>query len=645
MILTIKNLYILDRTELADIHRLAKPPVANDVIIYFRAAQDPRKVGAKRMQENGIEVLQATDLLDIDSVEEIDAIGARFMRTWFFHNDVDISLLESLSLGKSYALEIARQSNPRLQIWYGEIVRRALMTYPTAEAVFSDIEDGGGVFDHSPANMPFRRVICLVAQTLGRTIEPLSSPQLIPPSFTRTRKSSWRTIFRGWASGLRPGHFFSRMKSLREVSYQKKTKPVLYNFMGRGHNLLRARIAVKGRFYIIGSLFDIEGAGYVRHDHLFALPAIADLKIARQLLLHLRSLIDGHALNVAGAELNGINYFPLLATSVLAVIRTQIWPFLFVIAQSRKLQRVCNFDALLLNAAGNEAMGTLTMLNQQSDCKIYLSPHGMCMNRAAVFGPVFNNSHVKYITEGTSHHGPLRAHDTQGPAPVEYPLGNSLTVMMNDICGKRTVGSKKRLLVLGFGHIDYWRADRIYVCDQYYIELFKIFRDLINEGWSISLRLHPGLSQALERKLAREFSIEGDICWDDHSSLNESLLAHDCVVSNLTSAYYQALYAGWPTIFYEPSPLGGLGPKDISESVVLTGLPIASDLERPVTNIPSELLDMIRSTLDPKSMVSTFPDRFVSELAPRFIGPEPEHADEIIANFIEEDFFDDLPIK
>ena len=155
------------------------------------------------------------------------------------------------------------------------------------------------------------------------------------------------------------------------------------------------------------------------------------------------------------------------------------------------------------------------------------------------------------------------------------------------------------------------------------------------------MRVHPGHTQALEQKLAKDFSIEEEICWDDQLSINEAIISHDCVVSNLTSAYYQSLYAGWPTIFYEPSPLGGLGPKDISESPVLTGLPIASDIERPVTNVPSELLNMIRRTLDPKSMVSTFPNRFVNELAPRFIGPKPEHADEVIADFIEQDFFSD----
>lgn len=636
------NLYILDRTELADVRHFKKIPTVGDVIIYFRAAQDTQMAEKERLKQNGIEILQATDLLDIDCVEEIDAIGARFIRTWFLKDDLDVSLIGTLSLGKSYALEIARQCNPRFQIWYGEIIRRALQAYPKANIVFSDIENGGGIFDFAPNYFPFRNIICHVAQTLERSIKFLPSPRPLPSCFTRTRKSSWLTIVRGWASGLRPHHFLARIKSLHKVKYGKA--PILYNFMGRGHNILGGRIAANGRFQVIGSLYGIEGTGYVRHDHLLALPRFLDVKAVWRVLRHIRLLSNRSSPETSLAELHGIDYAPFLAFSVKNVIRTQVWPFLFVVAQARKLQRITNFDALLLNGAGNEPMGTLAMLNQQTKCKIYLSPHGMNVHRSVVFGPVVDNPHVIYFTSGSSHCGEFCTHDTNGQAANEIPLGNSLTVLMNHIRSKKITRTGKRLLVLSFGHLDYWRADRIYACDQYYIDLFNIFRVLFNEGWSISLRAHPSHSQSFERKLAKDFSIEKDIFWDEHPSLNDALLSHDCVVSNITSAYYQSLYAGWPTIFYEPSPIGGLGPKDISESVVLTGVPTASDLERPATNTPNELLKMIRDSLEPKSMVSTFPKRFTGELATRFIGPDPEQSDKLIADFIERDFFSDTPM-
>jgi len=153
------------------------------------------------------------------------------------------------------------------------------------------------------------------------------------------------------------------------------------------------------------------------------------------------------------------------------------------------------------------------------------------------------------------------------------------------------------------------------------------------------LRGHPGHPYSLEKKLATDFSLKTQILWDDHANLNEALLAHDCVVSNLTSAFYQSLYAGWPTIFYEPSPLGGLGPEDIADNPVLSGLPVAKDLDRPVTNIPDQLISMIRDSIDPNSMVSNFPNRFSNELAPRFIGSDPAHSEVLLADFLENDFF------
>jgi hypothetical protein len=212
---------------------------------------------------------------------------------------------------------------------------------------------------------------------------------------------------------------------------------------------------------------------------------------------------------------------------------------------------------------------------------------------------------------------------------------------MNEIRGKHKSVSKKRLLVLCFGHLDYWRADRIFSCDQYYIDLYKIFKTLINEGWTISLRGHPGHPYNLEKKLAEDFSLSTKIVWDNYATIKESLLAHDCVISNLTTVFYQSLYAGWPTIFYEPSPLGGLGPEDISDNPVLSGLPVARDLDRPVSNIPNQLLEMVRDSLDPYSMVSKFPKRFLNELAPRFIGSNPANSDVILADFLENDFFDE----
>ncbi|MBH90033.1 MAG: hypothetical protein CMF71_07405 [Magnetovibrio sp.] len=633
------NLYILDRTVLADLSKFGNSPKSGDTVIYFRKAQDPQTIESKKLISMGIDVIQTTDLLDKACVKEFDSLGAKFIRTWFLSNGKDISLIGDLSLGKSYAYEIARQSNPRQQIWYGEIFRRIITAYPEIKYIFSDIQDGGGVFNLSPASMPLRLLTSSVAKSLDCSINYVSYPQVIPFSFSRPKRYSWTKLIRGWISGLRPAHLFTRLKTIRKARESKNAGKIIYIFVGRGLSILGELLANRKKFHVITSFLGIKGAGYIRYDHLFVLPKVSDILVVIRLLSHLKRLVAGKNLDAGSATLNKINYTPHLARSTLNVIQNEIFPFLFVIAQTRKLQKTSNFDALLLNGMGNEPMGNLAMLTQKTNHKVYLSTHGLNIHRSVVYGPLVDNAHVTHLTHGTDHIGDRRTHDLNTPLLIEKSVGNTLTTLMNDIRGKHVSTSKKRLLVLCFGHLDAWRADRIFSCDKYYIDLYEIFKTLIPEGWTISLRGHPGHPHEMEKMIAKSFSLETKILWDKHSTLNDALLAHDCVVSNLTSAFYQSLYAGWPTIFYEPTPLGDLGPEDIADNPVLFGLPVAKDLERPVTNKPDQLLCMIRETLDPKSMVSCFPKLFSNELAPRFIGPEPANSEVLLADFLEDNFF------
>ena len=104
-------------------------------------------------------------------------------------------------------------------------------------------------------------------------------------------------------------------------------------------------------------------------------------------------------------------------------------------------------------------------------------------------------------------------------------------------------------------------------------------------------------------------------------------------VNNMSSALYQPLLAGWPTIFYEPVYMDSVSIKGLENDPMLTGLQTAKDLERSVTNDADTLVQYIRDSLDRDSMVSTFPKKFAGELAPWFIGPDPTNSDKVIADF------------
>ena len=129
------------------------------------------------------------------------------------------------------------------------------------------------------------------------------------------------------------------------------------------------------------------------------------------------------------------------------------------------------------------------------------------------------------------------------------------------------------------------------------------------------------------------------IQFDDASSdLSAALLAHDVVISSLSSTLYQSLCAGWPTILYDPSCHPDTPPECHFNTDLFVGLPVARDIEWPFATDPKKLARLVRETLDPLSMTSRFPHRFVGELGRRFVGRHPTNAAQEIARFIERDF-------
>ncbi len=123
---------------------------------------------------------------------------------------------------------------------------------------------------------------------------------------------------------------------------------------------------------------------------------------------------------------------------------------------------------------------------------------------------------------------------------------------MKGVRSKRPAVHKKRLLILSFGHTDTMLTGRIFAADNYYIDIFGIVQELVDEGWEVTIRPHPYHGYELEQRIAESLGIWDQIRRDTVPTIEEALPNYDVVVSNITSAFYQSMYAGWPTIFYEP---------------------------------------------------------------------------------------------
>ena len=157
------RLYLLLNTGLGDAERTGDPPRSGDVVCFVRLAQDPMGEAAAPLRERGIDVVFADTLFDDAANRTLDAIGTRFLQNWFRDGDEDFSSLGDISIGIAYSMELGRQTNPRVALRFGEILRRLLERHPETVSVLSDVRDGNGIFEVEPAYLPLRRVLASVA--------------------------------------------------------------------------------------------------------------------------------------------------------------------------------------------------------------------------------------------------------------------------------------------------------------------------------------------------------------------------------------------------------------------------------------------------------------------------------------------------
>lgn len=640
------NLYILDRTPLNALGRLAEPPGSGDVVVFLRPGEDPDGARARGLEEKGIRTVWGESLLGREDSLETDRLGMEFLNRWYWENGTDVTRTGDVSFGKLLDWEIGRLVNPAFMVRTGEIIRLALETFPEAETVYSDLADGEGVDRTKSSFRPLSRLAEHVVTSRGLTFRRLESVDPLPPLIIRKHENSLARILKSYLGGFRPAWLKAKLGWLS--SRGKETgKPVLYVFLGRGTELLVDKLNGGRGLRLVVNRTGIEGAGSLRYDHLLAFPTPAELKTAQKTIRHAESLSRSTNPN-SDFRLNGISYGPILAGAAAAVIKSLIWKNLIVMAQARKLQNKVDFDGLVINGEAGFLMGALSDMNRDTGKAIYYVGHGMNTYLSNSVGTGFNSPHVTYIACGKDHQAEYGVHLPESQKPRRPALGNPLTTLMNPVRGKCPAKHGKRLLILGCGFPGHATASRARSSERHLADAFMAVRLLVEEGWTATYRGHPHHSQKLEKRIARDLGVEGIVQWDRSQDLGDSLLEHDVVVTAFSSVYYQALYAGWPTIYYDPLVVKNDTPETHFPEYLFVGLPAARDIEWPVATDREGLVRMLRESLDPHSLTATFPGLFAGEYAERFIGPRAHAADAEIARFIAADMLggaSDSPAK
>ncbi len=614
------KLFVLEHTPLADAAALTTAPAAGDVVAYLRATQDPTGAGTQALEAAGVRVVYGEGLISNDESQEMDRFSRKFFDDWYIDGDTDITAIGALSFGDMATNSIANYNNPTLLVRTGEIVRRLLAAEASADTLVTDLINGRGVENvYNNKLIPQRDVAAAVAAHMNRRFATVDPVNPLPPRFNIHPPSWFMCWARSLVGSLRPRYLKARF-------FRKPAdKPVVFSVYGRALQYVFKRLAGDGRFCMVSDLPSVAGADVFRIDHMLATPSLAEICKAWDVYRHAKSM--EHSLANSDAFVwGGINYGPFFARGTARMLRLYLPSVLIGFAQTRKALQKMKPAAIITNGESGIVTKSLHALSRGTERKIFFIRHGMNCHPRTIRCMSHNNSHVTYIACGEEHRAEYGRKLADADKPNRPVLGSPLTTAMNDVKGRRSKVHGLRVLLTSQAFSRYDISRRVRGHERYKVDVFDVARRLADDGWTINYRLHPGATHDLtpELRLAEEMGVADIINWDTQPTYGDALLDNDVVVASLSSSHYQALYAGWPTVFYDP----GFDVRDF------LGAPASPVAPCPVASDPEELYQAIVSSTDPESEISTYPKAFATTHAMRFIGPAPERADEIIADYL-----------
>jgi len=628
------HLYLLEWTPLKYIKDISPCPTKGDVIVIFRAGQDPEVQEKEKLNTDGITIIFGERLLNRDESDKINCFGTQFIDTWHYDNNQDVSLVHGYSLGEFISPQILTKSLPWYLVRTGEIVRRVINDNSKAHHIYCDFINGINIESARDNFIPLKDITRKITHDAGKqfhSIQPLKPLPSVKAKTLLPNHSPWTSMIKALFGGLRPAYIFSRFK-IRWHKWLKKNSTDIYVFSGRGMGSLIEKLLNEG-YKITTDQPSDNNTLTIRHDHLIAFPTWMEIRTTWRLYNHAREM-SSNSDRLSTWTFNGIDYSRFLAKSVTQIFLDTLPISIVKIAQVRKMQSLLNCRAVIVNGETGAGPRSLVYLNRNTDMQIYYVCHAMGIHKFQPFCMGRNHSHVTYFPCGSDHLSQYGARLPDNKKPRMLVTGSPAANIFKNIQIKRSAINQKRIMFQNFSPAGFVIAARIRKIDDYTIHIFKVARILLDEGWKVTFRGHPQIGNELEYKMATNMNMEKLIDWGDHLAFDQALLNHDIVVCSTSTSFYQTLYAQWPAIFYEPLRQNEYGSDGIGYDNFFVGLPAATDIKRPFVKNQQDLLKFIRQSLDPDSFISKFPKKFTTEFAHRFIGPNPDGSETNIVRFI-----------
>ncbi len=621
------RLFVVDSIPLRTLSDHPDGPRPGDVVTFWRHAQDIDGTAADELRARGVTVEWAEGRIDAETAERIDEFVDHFGRNWHLRNGVDVTRSAGFSYGESVTRNLHGRSKINFLVRYGWIYEELFRAYPEVSDIVTDFIDGANwLTGGTPASHAFQRRQLLhdQARTRGILCRGLEVKAPIPAVGFHGREPVYRHMIRSFIGGFRPRYLLGRL----QLRFMKKKSFRIYVFMTAGLGRVAEALGRRTEVECVADWTGYTDVIPLRYDHLLAFPSMNCLRAVRKLHHVVREIketgFDGDL-----ARFGPIDFTPYFRASIEHLVPHHTIPALIAAAQARKMLKVCRPDLVVINGEGSIIARLVVGLERLFGYQIAFIDHSHTLVNYGPHPCGRNFPNVIYIAQGSDHvkcYGRKLSADRKPWRPV---LTNPNSTAMDEVRGRRRKPSGKSILLTNYSGAPMSTVARMANEDKFLIDLLEAARTLVPEDYKFTYRPHPGYTNsAYLDYVLNQTNMAEYIQVDDVKDFPESLMNHDLVVVNVSGCFYQALYAGWPTIFYEPD----------FDPHQFVGLPAATDIERPIASTPEQLVQMIREGINqPDSLTARFPKMFNTVYAHRFIGRDADQADEVLAAFLVEE--------
>jgi len=607
------RLFLVERCDLSEID--AQP---GDVVAFLRPAQDPMGAQSQRLRDKGVAVEWAESRLSEDDAVAIDQFVDRFLCRWGLNGDGrDAGDADGFSLSRAVAYDLPIEGI-NLLVRFGDIVARLLESYRPAQ-VITDVENSATPHcynDTNPTHCPRRSLLSQIAAQYGFSLSDLVPQDPLPSWCYEVSRLSFLPFLWSLVGGLRPAWLWGRIR-LRLMR-----KPLVYVFYNWGLAHVAEALHKATEVAVAGDSVVHRAVLPLRYDHLIAWPNKGLRRATAALRSHLAQLRQ-HGFEQNLVQRGGIDYTALFLDMLDQQCGLKLTIGLLACAQMRAM--LCRYRprACVVNGDGSFALRYLLAMGPRLGTQVVFVDHGFGTLRLPYTAQAMNYPDIVMVLPGQDAEAVVGPHMPAEQRPKAVVLGNPAATAMLGVAPPRPMG--KRLLLLNYDDGGWNSVRRSHLLDRYTLDVFTVGAELAKQGWTVSYRRHPGEAGEYGPSILRRMGLADVISLDRSPSLAQALSTHDVVVTNISSAFYQALFAGWPAIFHEP----------FFDASRFYGVPAAGDISPPVSTSAETLQALLLAAVSqPGSAVARFPDRFRGELAERFIGPHPEQAHDRIAGFV-----------